>query len=238
MSINIHFDTGNLAKEEAAGLSALIAAVQPVLPTFAELKALYDSPYGQTATAVSALVTAAPAPAEKRETFEVPEGAAAVRDDEGKATGQVRKRGEPAPGKARRTKAEIAEDEAADAAGGQANISTGDERIDPDHPEDAANAAQDKADEQAEVDSNRDESAPLTPDDVKAAIAPYVTKFGMPAVQEDGPKIFKEALGAPPAGNDFWKLSILPYDDQDKIAKVIDVWGKAVELNPLKRAAV
>lgn len=156
-----------------------------------------------------------------------------VGDAVGAEVGTTRKRGEPAPGKARRTKAEIAEDEAAEPT--TANISTGEERVDPAHADGAETVAQDAADEAAEVEAERDPKAPLTREDVGNAISEYVKKFGMPAVQEDGPKIFTEALGAPPEGNDFWKLSILPYDDQDKIAKVVSTWNKAVELNPLKR---
>lgn len=152
----------------------------------------------------------------------------------------ARERGKPAPGKARRTKEEIAEDEAADAAGAAttskaeavANISTGEERVDP-----AGVAAQDKADEQAEVEANRDADKPVTVDDVKAVVNQYVTKFGLPATQEDGPKIFVEALGTPPEGESYWKMSILPAD-QESLKKVLSVWQRAVVENPLKRQAV
>lgn len=159
----------------------------------------------------------------------------------------IRERGKPAPGKARRTKEEIEEDLQADAAD-QANatdsyssidtavkqqgISTGEERVDPADVE-----AQDKADEQTEVEQTRKDDKPLTIDDVKAVVTAYVGKYGMPAVQEDGPKIFVEALGAPPEGEAYWKMSLLP-DDQAKLAKVVSVWQKAVELNPLKRTEV
>lgn len=84
-----------------------------------------------------------------------------------------RERGKPAPGKARRTKEEIAEDEAADAADAaqaapaevQPNISTGEERIDPTTAEDAA---QDAADEAAEAEVVKPKE--LTHDDVRAAL--------------------------------------------------------------------
>jgi hypothetical protein len=72
-----------------------------------------------------------------------------------------RERGKPSPGRARRTKEEIAEDEAADRAGhvgaevmktieaaDRAMISSGEERI---NPEDAETVAQDAADEAAET---------------------------------------------------------------------------------------
>lgn len=147
---------------------------------------------------------------------------------------QKRERGKPAPGRARRTKEEIAEDEAAAAAEAEpaAAISTGEERIDPAHV-----AEQDAEDEAAEVEEHRDQAAPLTVDDVKAVVGDYVARYGMAAVQEDGPKIFVEALGNPPAGQAYWKMSILP-DDQAKLARVVEVWKKAVALNPLKREVV
>lgn len=98
----------------------------------------------------------------------------------------VRKRGEPSPGKARRTKAEIAEDEAADAAkirpvidGVEAKvnaaISTGAERIGPEDSE--ADAEQDAADEKAESDAKR--TAGSTLDDLRQALGEYSRKFGM-----------------------------------------------------------
>lgn len=104
--------------------------------------------------------------------------------------------------------------------------------------DDATTEAQDKADEQAEVEESRDTGKPLTIDDVKAAMSKYVEKYGMPATQEDGPKIFVEALGAAPAGEPYWKLSLLADADQDKLKKLIAIWNKATELNPLKRTPV
>jgi len=144
-----------------------------------------------------------------------------------------RERGKPAPGRARRTKEEIAEDEAAESeAPATANISTGEERVDP-----ADVADQDAADEAAEVEEHRDPANPLTIDDVKSVVGKYVARYGMAAVQEDGPKIFVEALGAPPAGQSYWKMSILP-DDQAKLAHVVKVWERAVAENPMKRDVV
>lgn len=124
----------------------------------------------------------------------------------------------------RRTKAEIEADKAAQEQAANAA--------------DPAAQAQDAADEKAEVDAGRDPAKPLTRDDVKSAMAKYVQNYGMPATQEDGPKIFREALGAPPEGETFWKLSLVPEDDQAKLAKVVEIWTKANELNPLKRAKV
>lgn len=154
---------------------------------------------------------------------DAPVSAEPASDAEIAAEAQTRRR--------RRTKAEM---EAARAAEQTPNISTGGERID---PENADEAAQDAADEKAEVAASRSEKAPLTADDVRQAVTGYVNKFGMAATKEDGLQFFIEALGAPPAGEDYWKMSILP-DDQTKLAKAVETWRKATELNPLKREPV
>lgn len=93
-----------------------------------------------------------------------------------------RQRGQPSPGKARRTKAEIEEDRLADeedqavevgddATVGLAAISSGEERIDP-------NAAQDAADEAAETAANRKSDAP-TLDDLRLLMGAVAKKHGM-----------------------------------------------------------
>lgn len=151
----------------------------------------------------------------------------------------VRKRGEPSPGKARRTKAEIAEDEAADA--GDASGSLGEkpnhaDALTDDGEQDSAEvAAQDAADEAAEVEETA--GAEVTIEDVKAVVGLYVKSYGMAATQEDGPKIFAEALGAPPEGEPYWKMSLVP-KEQPILQKCVATWKKAVELNPLKRTPV
>lgn len=147
-----------------------------------------------------------------------------------------RERGKPAAGRARRTKEEIAEDEAADAAEANApvaQISTGEERVGPE--DDAETEAQDKADEQAEVEETR--KAPLTIDDVKALAVQYQQIFGAAAVQEDGPRLFQGALGNPPAEHPHWKFSILP-TDAASLEKLEAAWRNAVENNPYKREKV
>ena len=95
--------------------------------------------------------------------------------DAAQAEAPKRERGKPAPGRARRTKEEIAEDEAADKAEASAApteeaplISTGEERIDPTTAEDAA---QDAADEAAEVEATK--VPELTHDDVRTALQKY-----------------------------------------------------------------
>lgn len=102
----------------------------------------------------------------------------------------TRQRGQPSPGKTRRTKAEIAEDEAADAAEAAAqkaaadadiqaetaddvkpSISTGESRVGPEDP-------QDEADEAAETAANGG-LAPI--DELRRVVGDYQKKFGMPA---------------------------------------------------------
>ncbi len=136
---------------------------------------------------------------EDRKTFMVPDGSAAVRDGEGRATGALRKRGEPSPGKARRTKAEIAEDNLAEeredfdkmdpdtqtlvveTQKGLAAISTGEERVGPeDSPEDSPeDAAQDAADEASETASAATDGP--TTEELRAAVNAYTKTHGMGA---------------------------------------------------------
>lgn len=143
-----------------------------------------------------------------------------------------RERGKPSNGRARRTKEEIAEDEAADAAdaasGTSANVSTNEERVDP-----ADVAAQDAQDEAEEV-ATTAAADTFTNDDLKAEMTAYVQKYGMPAVQEDGPRIYAAALGAPPAGEPAWKLSLVG-DDQNKLQAAVAAWREAIAKNPYKR---
>ena len=138
-----------------------------------------------------------------------------------------RERGKPAPGRGRRTKDEIAEDEAADKREGEAGtqaISTGGERVGPE--DDAETQAQDRADEEAE--EGKTEAAPLTIMDGKAAMGVYVNKFGMAAAQEDGMSIFISALGQPPAGAKGWGWTMLAEgNDQAKIDTVVKAWQAA-----------
>lgn len=142
-----------------------------------------------------------------------------------------RERGKPAPGRARRTKEEIAEDEAADKADAEAAAARGSISSDPENrvgPEDEPETQeQDKADEQAEVEASRDAETPLTGEDVRSAMGLYVKKFGLPATQEDGASIFLDALGTPPKGAEGWKLSVVSEQDQPTLRKAIDAWTSA-----------
>lgn len=143
-----------------------------------------------------------------------------------------RERGKPAPGRARRTKEEIAEDEAAEKAEASAAvadaplISTGEERIDPTTAEDAA---QDAADEAAEVAATP--AKVLTHDDVRAALQRYVAAYGMPAAMEDGPKVFGMIFGQGVA-----KVSDIP-TDQAALAKAVAGVDEMLAKNPFKREA-
>lgn len=93
--------------------------------------------------------------------------------------------------------------------------------------DDDASQAQDAADEAAEVEANRAPAAPLTVEDVMGEVGAYVEKFGMPAAQEDGPKIFIAALGAPPNNEPFWKKSLLATASQEQLQKARDAWKTA-----------
>ncbi|MCH4543177.1 hypothetical protein [Ochrobactrum sp. A-1] len=148
-----------------------------------------------------------------------------------------RERGKPAPGRARRTKEEIAEDEAADAADAKlseeatdagiqsdtgkdvkAAISTGESRVGPE--DDPETEAQDAADEKAEAEANR---KGLTLDDVRHAVGAYNKKFGMAAAVADIPSILGCAIVEVP---------------EDGIADAIAKIEEAVNLNPMGRDIV
>ncbi|TXG96265.1 MAG: hypothetical protein E6R08_09840 [Nevskiaceae bacterium] len=236
-------------------------------------------------------------------------------------TAPQRERGKPAQGRARRTKEEIAEDEAADRADAakqqsaveanlqddvKASISTGENRVGPE--DDAETQAQDAADEAAEsaaksdgkvthdhlrqalgdyqkkfgmaaavrqvaegglvgctVDKVREADLPAviakvraaidgaptstsgeppadttaTRDDVKALMIEYQKKYGDAAVQEDGPRIFKSALGDVPPGTknasgmevSQWSLGAVP-NDPTAFAKCVTWWKTAINQAP------
>ena len=228
MSIHLNFDTGNLSSEEADGLSALLGAVRPSLPNAKELAKRYDAPgglYGSTAILANTPMNAPPSTVSP-ESADVSDASEPTTDNAPK-----RERGQPSPGKARRTKAEIAEDEAADLRNATATHMTPDNgdpvvarNAETDSPEDAA---QDAADEQAEVDAERDDGHPVTVDDLKAAYLPYVDKFGLEATKEDGAKLFASIFGPPPAGANGWTTAAMLEQGQDKARAVIAGWAAA-----------
>jgi hypothetical protein len=217
--MNINFDTAYLSKEEATGLAALMAAINGSLPPMAEMRRNMLGQTALTGGSIGSVVKQASVDAVVDPDGNAPSDAAPP-----EVTGS-RVRGQPAPGKARRTKAEIAEDEAAGTT--TQGISTGESRVAPE--DDAETQAQDEADEQAEVEAEREPDAPLTTEDLKEAMSAYVTKFGIPATQEDGAKMFADALGKPPAGEAAWKLSLVGAAGQDHIKKAIAVFAKAAQ---------
>lgn len=148
----------------------------------------------------------------------------------------VRERGKPAPGKARRTKAEIEEDEAADAEDArlnaiaderandgstpvQANISTGEERV---SPEDEAAAEQDAADEAA--DPANATGPEQTREDVRAAMMAYGQKMGMDKLTTDLLAILSDNF----PGGKVTKLSEIP-EDAAAFKLVIDALNAKME---------
>lgn len=142
--------------------------------------------------------------------------------------------GQPAPGKQRRTKAEIAEDEArvAAAADEKPAISTGEPRIGPeDSPEDVEQDAADEAAETAAA-APADEAKTLTLDDVRHALGEYAAKFGMDATQQDGPQLLKLVCG-----DAVDRMSLIP-DDQAVLGKVVAGIREMLEKNPYQREPI
>jgi len=166
----------------------------------------------------------------------------------GTTTAPTRERGKPSPGRARRTKEEIAEDEAAEKADmltpevklvdqtdtAPAISETPEDRQDPANPEvvdDAEAAAADAADEAAETAAEKAKTGgKLTLDDVRNVIGLYVKAYGMPAAQADGPKIIASVCGEGAV-----KVSDIP---EDKIGDVIEAIKAAGRANTYKREAV
>jgi len=159
------------------------------------------------------------------------------------ADGPKRERGKPSAGSTRRTKAEIAEDEAADqadaaraAAGAETGAEVADRQIstspedrhDPDNPDDVADAA----DEAAETATAKAETGnKLTHDDVRNALGAYVKAYGMPAAQTDGPAVITLMFGEGKA-----KVSDIP-DTQEDLAKAVAGIKEMTTKNPYSRAA-
>ena len=119
-----------------------------------------------------------------------------------------RERGKPAPGKARRTKAEIEEDEAADAADAEP------EAKDETPADDAEADAQDEADEAA--DPVNAKGADATRDDVREAMLAYAAAKGQPALIADMSALLAEMY----SDGSVKKLSEIP-DKAEDFAAVI-----------------
>lgn len=158
-------------------------------------------------------------------------------------TAPKRERGKPSAGSSRRTKVEIAEDDAADQADAEraaAGVETGaevadrqistspEDRHDPNNPDDVADAADEAAETAAvkEAAGNK-----LTHDDVRNALGAYVKAYGMPAAQEDGPKVITLMFGEGKT-----KVSDIP-DTQDDLSKAVAGIKEMTTKNPYSRAA-
>lgn len=142
-----------------------------------------------------------------------------------------RERGKPSAGRARRTKEEIAEDEAAEAVNGEVlppetqSISTGEERIDP------AQAAQDAADERAQAEATKAaEGKAYTRDDVRSAMVEYVNAHGSGEMAEDLLKVLAKLYPA----NDVTKLSEIPDNSDDFLAVINGLSDASKEREALK----
>lgn len=129
-----------------------------------------------------------------------PEGQPETVLDEPSVQAFVRKRGEPTPPRKRRTKEEIAEDEAADAADAaraqqDGAAETPQISVNPENrvgPEDAPEVQeQDRADEAAETAATK---TGLTLDDVRQANGRYMKAFGMAAAARDIPALLGKAV--------------------------------------------
>ena len=121
-----------------------------------------------------------------------------------------RERGKPAPGKARRTKAEIEEDEAADAA--DANTEAADEMpADNAEPEADAQDAEDEA-----ADPVNAKGADATRDDVREAMLAYAAAKGQPALIADMSALLAEMY----SDGSVKKLSEIPEKAEDFAAVI------------------
>lgn len=93
--------------------------------------------------------------------------------------------------------------------------------------------AQDAADETAEAAAAAPEPAPepakmLSHEDIRGALGAYSKKFGLPAAQEDGPKMLQAIVP------DVRKISDLPVD-QETLGKALAAIQTAMEQNPYGR---
>lgn len=148
-----------------------------------------------------------------------------------------RERGKPSPGRARRTKEEIAEDEAADKADAanaepaepQPNITAEPEnRVDPASEAEAEQDAEDEAADEANAPAPE-----ATRDDVRAAMLAYQGAYGTPALMADMTAILNEEY---PAGG-VTKLSEIP-DTPADFAKITARLNDALTNNTFSREKV
>ena len=136
--------------------------------------------------------------------------------------------GQPSPGRKRRTKEEMAEDEAYFAARGIATapatpeslaaISTGEERISP----------EDEADERAEADTTT-----LTIDDIREAVGRYTARFGIATAQRNVPLILGCAIVEVPDTQEAISEAIAKID---RVTQAIgEPEGSVIETKPVEK---
>lgn len=102
----------------------------------------------------------------------------------------------------------------------QPNISTA-----PEHRIDPEAEAQDAEDEAAEVAGEPVKT--LTAEDLRAITGRYIGQHGIAAAQEDGVKVFADALGTPPEGSDYWTITAAA-KSPETLAKAVAAWEAAV----------
>ena len=136
--------------------------------------------------------------------------------------------GQPSPGRKRRTKEEMTEDEAYFAARGFATapatpesvaaISTGEERISP----------EDEADERAEADTTT-----LTIDDIREAVGRYTARFGIATAQRNVPLILGCAIVEVPDTQEAISEAIAKID---RVTQAIgEPEGPVIETKPVEK---
>lgn len=108
-------------------------------------------------------------------------------------------------------------------------ISSGEERVDP--GQQAVNETDD-ADEERESAAAKEKAPELTHDDVSRALGAYVKMYGMPATQEDGPKVLQKLFG-----ESVVRISTIP-DTQEALSKAVDGINEMLEKNPFGRKPV
>lgn len=103
------------------------------------------------------------------------------------------------------------------------SIQTGEERVGPE--DDAETQARDAADEAAD----KADTDAVTLDSIKDALGEYVKTYGMPATQEDGPKLLKLIFGEKVS-----KVSDIP-NEPEALKKALDGVKEMLKKNPYKR---
>lgn len=96
--------------------------------------------------------------------------------------------------------------------------------------EDAIEDMDDLTDEEdAEDDIETIEEEELTVDDLRAVMQQYINLHGMDNTRKDGLNLLADALGAPPAGKEFWTVTLIGESSPEVLNKAIFAWDKAVK---------